>query len=416
MMSDWMLDDSKLRPLRALAIFFFLPLIVLAYGIMPEAGFVLYFFCGGFAAMGLLEGWILARWFGLSELFCTKWMILANGASLILGQGVIPSIILEMIDLIDPWNVYTFQKQYSVYLLAAWIATLVVEWPFTAACLWRLPRWLPKSLIATAVIQTLTCIPLLGLLVIPGMISPLSGHHIVAPEEIPWPPGMMVYYFDGDRQTIQAFDTDTGETNAIHTMRRRHRTDMSAVFFGGEPIAPDSEIRPLVAGDFDYRPPSAEFPEELGILVDTTGVDRFGSKGGAVDPEETRTSFPFGAQQAPYYWNPLSVAPPHPDFKHLQQVDFDFPERDFEYKFGAETHRLYIRMPSGEGGFRHPILLGDSLVLFQLSDDQICLLDMRTQRIAQKLRGFGPIAVPKDAIVVDGVDDVDLVEEERGGL
>jgi hypothetical protein len=50
-------------------------------------------------------------------------------------------------------------------------------------------------------------------------------------------------------------------------------------------------------------------------------------------------------------------------------------------------------------GFRHLILLGDSLVLFQLGTDQICLLEMRTQRVALKMRGFGPLAVPKEAII-----------------
>jgi hypothetical protein len=386
------------KALRVLAICFALLPVLLGMGSSSEMAMGLYVCCGGFVIVGIVEGLILADWFRLPKKNCVQLMIIANALSAWVGQRIVPMIVVGAI---GPWDLYTLRLQFSVYLLIAWLATLILEWPLTVLCFQGRSDWWSGSLMATAVIQTVSWFLLGGFFFISILLNPLPDHHIVPPDDIPWPAGLVVYYFDEDGRTIRALDTDTGETQALHVMRRRHGPLNSAVYFDGVPLPADTEVRLLVAGEFGSPPPHKHDVEELGIRVETAGIERVAGKRDNFDSEKSRTRFPFGSECSPYSHHPLSIRRPHSDFHYLNQSHFETPELELEYGFGRHggTVSRQARFPFALWGFRHLILLGDSLVLFQLGTDQICLLEMRTQRVALKMRGFGPLAVPKEAII-----------------
>ncbi len=358
------------------------------------------YLCGGNVLLGVAEGFVLAKWFDLSVKRCIGWMIAANLLSAWVGQIFLTGVFL--LPFRSLWEDFTNLGLFLIAaLFAAWIATLIIEWPFIFLCFRGETRRIARSLLATAVIQTASCVVLGVFFFMASFFSLVTDHRIVPPDEIPWPAGLMVYYFDQDGKTIRAFDTDTGETHSFHVLGNRHRPISSAVFFGKDPTLPESMIHPLVAGEFGPSHLHDHDVEELGVLVDTAGIERVTQTGYFSDPENSRTRFPFGTDWHPYWDNPISIVPRHPDLHYLRQGFW--AAEGLAYRFGnkedSNIRRLSLETPFITLYVRQVMALGDSLVLFQFGDNQICLLDMRTQRVAMKLRGFGPMAVPKEAIV-----------------
>src|SRR5690606_1752034 len=246
--------------------------------------------------------------------------------------------------------------------------------------------------------------------------SLLTEHRIVASEELEWPAGLMVYYIDVDGRSIRAFDTDTGESSVVHVMKERQRPYRSSMYLDTELVSDSANARRLIVGQrIRYGDVQASW-EDTGVEIDMDYMVRFDGKPLTTENRSPQR-FPFNVD-----WDvgvyPIGIPPADPDLQGLQQRFWG--AQGLAYRRagvdGGADKNLAIETPIATWAVRYTATVGDGLAMFQFGDDQICLLDMKTQRIAQKLRGFGPIAVPKDAIVVDGVDDVDLVEEERGGL
>ena len=112
--------------------------------------------------LGVLEGAILARLFGLTLRRCIGLMIPANLLTSWVGLALIGA--LPGRGLRDgPWAAL-------VLIVATYVLTLVLEWPFVALCVRGSPGWLRRSVRGSLIAQTASY----GVLVLIAIISGLA--------------------------------------------------------------------------------------------------------------------------------------------------------------------------------------------------------------------------------------------------
>jgi len=112
--------------------------------------------------LGVLEGAIVARLFGLTPARCIGLMIPANFLTSWIGLwliGTLPGHDLRD----DPWAAL-------VLVVATYALTLLLEWPFVALCVRGSPGWLRRSVRGSLIAQTASY----GVLVIVAIISGLA--------------------------------------------------------------------------------------------------------------------------------------------------------------------------------------------------------------------------------------------------
>jgi len=377
------------------------------------AGMVYLF--GGNVVLGAVEGAILAKWFRLPFKRCIGWMILANILSAWVGQVLLTSVALNAMGYADLNSLHLILV---ASLVIAWLLTLLIEWPFTALCFSGGADWLRRSVLATVVIQTVSSALLGAFFMMASFFSLLTDHRIVASDDLPWPEGLLVYYVDLDRQTICVYDTDSGEIQVVHVMGERMSPHAAALYFSRGTNEEDSDVWSLVAGDYGRSSVEDELIEELGVRVDTSVYHRIRYSPSS-ERNDHRDRFPFGSRWHPYSpaSRPLSIGPQPLDLQSLQQGFW--AAEGLGYTLVTDSgdtvrHNLTMETPYVIWGVRHVMLLDDRMIMFQFGTSQVCLLDMRTQRVALKLKGYGPLAVPKDAVVV-GSEEHAGIEVGRDG-
>lgn len=91
----------------------------------------------GNALIGLCEGLVLARVFGLQKQGCVRLMIAANYLSAWIGVFLVPHLFSRAAD-----DIYSGLWVTWLRIAATYLVTLVVEWPFVAMCFRKSPGWL----------------------------------------------------------------------------------------------------------------------------------------------------------------------------------------------------------------------------------------------------------------------------------
>jgi hypothetical protein len=354
------------------------------------------YLCGGNVLLGMAEGFVLAKWFGLPVKRCMGWMIVANLLSAWVGQALLPNAFLAGLGLDTLPHLRT---GLVVALIAAWVLTLLIEWPFMALCFRGASGWLRKSVMATLAIQTVSCLVIGAFFLSVSYFTLLTEHRIVPSEELPWPPGLTVYHLDPDGVRVRAFDTDTGDSRVVHRMDSVHQSQRSVIFFAEEPNSKESRVHRLLAGRLGRSTEDVAAREDLGVEVDTSSIVRMWD----LSERNQEPRYPFGSAWHPYdlAGGPVSINKPPADLQGFRQGFW--AAEGLDYTIGDEekerSYQLSIETPYAMWGVRQTMHVGDGILMFVLGNDQICLLDMRTQRVALKMRGFGAMAVPKDAVV-----------------
>ena len=108
----------------------------------------------GNALIGVGEGWLLARVFTADRKRAIKWMIPANYVSMVVGflsldllQGVVQFWLS-----LDPPNIHTLPALLVGTVVASYLVTILLEWPF---CWWVLrPTGWPRTLLASVTLQS----------------------------------------------------------------------------------------------------------------------------------------------------------------------------------------------------------------------------------------------------------------------
>ena len=325
----------------------------------------------GNLAIGCVEGLIVAAVFKRKKRFCIPLMIVANYFSAWAGGMPLVGYASRSLHL-DLYNAWEW-----MWLLAgaAYLLTLILEWPFVAACLWKAKHWLIKSILACLLIQTISYLCLFGLYWSASGKSLYTQVNVVPASQMLGGDNIVLWYIsaqDGDVYRMSLMD---GQTESVHDLNSDNRFDR--LLF--QPSTSTSEEMSLAA--CFYRSGGDNSIREL--LPTCLPVDRTSQPDPASPRAETidSTSFNFGR---------AGVFPGHNT--DWQAWSGFWAGRGLRVKNEqtGQSFRLAFDTPFASWSVRNATILPDDRIIFQLGEDQICILDPATRNVARIARGRGP--------------------------
>lgn len=108
----------------------------------------------GNAFIGLFEGLLLNFLFKVKRAWrCIGLMILANYTSTIAGQASLGGLERVLTSFFGLHLIYDLGLFLVICVIAAYLITLIIEWPFCLAAMWAKPRRIASSIRATLLVQ-----------------------------------------------------------------------------------------------------------------------------------------------------------------------------------------------------------------------------------------------------------------------
>ena len=321
--------------------------------------------------IGLLEGLLLGWFFKVRKLPAVGVMVLANYLTAWIG--------LRLMDvLIDSMGPVDFQNRWAVFWLvvvATYLITLLIEFPFVAALFFRRRNWVRKAIVGSLVVQTVSY----GLLF--GWYASVSGathsdhKDWVVPSAMDLPGEVTVYYISEYGEYVRVVSlSDLSD----------HKCDMTEPFDWDVRLGviPSASGTPgtwdIVVCDNVYHPRDRVVGSFRGIAAPLRRDMR-----AAGQPYRELVSFRIAAprlhsaKESPWEFRVVDygrgISGKHATTQRRAWVSFETPLH--VWRISNATH-----------------LPGDT-VLFQLGGDQICIYDPETKQIALLAKGWGPIAV-----------------------
>jgi hypothetical protein len=329
----------------------------------------------GNIVLGALEGLALALLFHLPKPMTILWLIVANYVSAWVGWLLV-SYVLPGAFAVDMHNAWFLLGS---LVAAAWVATLVLEFPCIALAFRGNAHWFRKALVGTVVVQTASYVLLVGWYWGASGKSLYTDAELVPLTSISAPKDVHVYYVgakDGAVYTSSLAGSaatkilDLGSHNANDRLFARtsatnpKRWDLVARLAGG--TRPESRLVVVKESFASAAVSTARVVTDGKPPEEEETWDSFGDvpKLAAAGDSPWRFRSGFWAIEGLTGWNTATQA--------KIWVSFETP-------IAAWMVRNATHLP------------GD-IVLFQLGEDQICLYDPATRRIALIARGRGPVA------------------------
>lgn len=329
--------------------------MVLANAIAPMVILgMLHLMCGN-ALLGLVEGGLLAWIWKLKVWRTIGLMVLANYLSSFAGS-------LLAVWLVRPNDVplADLSRVLPVLYVVAFLATLLIEYPFVRLAFWKENEALRRSLIACGTINVASYALLAGWYA-QAVNTRLVNVAFVEPSAIEWKSDPVIFYLDADRTVLVRHRPRQGFTEQVVTASPgRHiwqseRPD--GVLVCEEPTPPEESRKEVNCW-------------EAGLTGAATSVPH----------EETRRSRFIGdkrpASERHYRFTPditgYAVRVHEPD--------------------GSRKEDLGVSVPLAFRGVRElTVLPGDQLVIAVRQD--LCLLDYPSRRLAVIARGSHPLVL-----------------------
>lgn len=328
----------------------------------------------GNAVIGVAEGLLLALCFNLRGRRCVPLMIMANYTSAWIGW-------VGLVALSDKlnWNLYNAWRQFWWLVGAAYVLTLLLEWPFVAGCFWRQANWLKRSIRASLIVQTLSYLLLFGWYWGASGTSLYTELRVVSPAEMQLPAGARLFFIGSKDGRLYEMDLDSKRTRIVGEVVSTNRDDR--LLFRAVPTNTQHAELCLHRGWEWYDVPRLEtlarpfwstnvwaetqddWRRNLWMSFGRAAVLRSATNSGVVFWTG------FWAREGLKAWNAKEGV----RFRAAWETPFS------RWMVRAATH-----------------LPGDQ-VIFQLGEDQICLLDAPTRRIARIAEGRSPVVALKDA-------------------
>jgi hypothetical protein len=329
----------------------------------------------GNALIGIGEGLLLTWLFSVPKRKSIRIMILANYASAWLGGLIARGAIVHALplDLNNGW------RWFWCMVVVTYIITLAIEWPFVVWCFRGTQDWLKRSLASSIVVQSGSYAILFAWYWMASGTSLYTKMNIVAPSDISVPTPVLVYFIGPEDGNVYKRSLAAGAAEMILPLHSKDNNDRLFV----RPSRPDTNHWDLVArleGN-DRRDP--RFVEVLTNLLVEAVPDWRSTV--SDPPRYEGTWFNFGivqslgsATNSP--WKFWSGFWPVQGLRASNKATSESVQFSYETPFGAWTIRNTVHLPSDK-------------VLFQLGDDQICLFDPATHRVALLWHGKGAVAV-----------------------
>ncbi|MBK8476916.1 MAG: hypothetical protein IPL39_11595 [Opitutaceae bacterium] len=341
----------------------------------------------GNAIIGLGEGLVLSALFGLRRGRSVGAMIVANYASAWVGGATL----LEGLALRVPANIENLRPWFWTFVALAFVVTLVVEYPMVRLALGRRPNGWRVAAKGVLLVNAISYPLLFGWYWLASGTSLLTGVSVMRAEELQPSPEYALYYLTtagdvmrsdltGARQERVATLGAVDHKDRLYVRQGARGTfDLTAIQMNG-----NREQTENCAGAEDFALKAAVDERMRGLEGQELDVSwyNFGEVGklGVESPWSMRVGF----------WP-------------VEGITASRTDPDAKLRFSLET-------PFVQWLARNATHLKGNLVLFQLGDDQICLLDPLGKRIALVVRGQGPVValgepgqvVPAGAVPVGG--------------
>lgn len=329
----------------------------------------------GNAVLGAIEGFLIATWFKLPKWRSIGVLVVANYASAGLGSVILKRSVSASSDL----TLYDVKHWFVGALCVAFLVTLLVEFPF----FWWVLRSRKSSFVSAMTVTPLVHLCSYGLLVgwywEASNTSLISDWELVAPDELRFPDTCTLFYLSVEGDQLWRMDWGKHEVKKVALDR-----DVSAPSRNDRLFARSNEsgLWDLwLRGDYGHgRGGAAKVVPLLEGVGSRAPVDAPITRGVTNQVEGTAfsvgevPSIAAGSSRSYYvgYWAGEGLRA--------------YVDGEKEWDFGVELP--YLAWP-----VRNATQIDGDLVVFQLGEDQICVLQPEKRQVALLARGKGPIVV-----------------------
>jgi hypothetical protein len=334
---------------------------------------MLHLFIGN-ALIGIGEGLALAWLFDLGRRRCIFYMIPANYFSAWAGGLFLTTAITHSL----PFDLYGAWRWLWVMVGVTYLMTLILEWPFVFICVRREPERFKKSLWGNLFVQSLSYLLIFGWYGLASNTSLYTSMNVVRPAEISVPDRGIMLFISGTNGDVYSLDLNTRRVEKSFSLHSTNRNDRLL-------------IRPSVYNTNNWD-----------ILARLEGSSRMEPKLVVVCSNLTATA----AQSWRDEVSPDRTTGTWRNFGHALLIG-TAKKSDWNFWTGfwpveglhgnnsktGETIQSSLETPFVAWAARNATHLPGDYVIFQLGDDQICLLEAATKKITLLTNGRGPVVV-----------------------
>jgi hypothetical protein len=320
----------------------------------------------GNALIGLLEGWLLIRLYGLRATRTVPIVIVGNYFSMFIGQWSV-AWVASWSEHVTILNVQGFL---FLTALAFFVATVVLELPFVLAALWKNDRWIRRSVNGSLVAQTASYGVLFAYYWNVSAVSMLTQANIQRDIGFAAEPSHSIFFVGSADRHLYEVALDGSEPRRVGELGRA--TEFARLFLRQ---SRDGEALDLCLADRDAN---------VQTLVVRVAVDL-----------PTESSSPHGNEQDSW-WEFGAALDLRPSDELATEVETGFwPVEGIVVRQGSAgvPLRLALETPFVAWYARCATALPGNQVIFQLND-QIVLFDIESRKLGLVARGYGPLVIP----------------------
>lgn len=322
----------------------------------------------GNAVLGLLEGWLLARAFGLCARRCIWWLIGANYLSAWCGMMLMGFLFARYAT-----DIYSGLRTTWWLVAGTYVLTLILEWPFIAACFRGTRDWLRASLKGSFLVQSASYVFLFGGYWLLSGTSLYTSMNVVAPEQITPPPGVVMFFIapsDGDvyrAELTGSAEMKIAELDSTNLWRDHLELRVSLEDTNYWDLA--------VVGDLG----------EAKVVWSRISSQR------QVPPKQAWSTIQYNSWGTAFQVGEAMNSPWQLRWAH-------WPDVGMWARNGSRKFRVAYGLPFGGWTPYRVVHLPKDQALLQL-DRQICLVDIPSRKIALIKKGYGVLALHMDQII-----------------
>jgi hypothetical protein len=322
--------------------------------------------------IGVGEGLVLAWVFKLRKIASMAVMIAANYFSAWIGLSWLQSQITQSLDL----ELYNAWRWVWIMVGVSYLITLLLEWPFVALCFLKQRAWLRRSLLGCLLVQSISYVFLFGwywgasgkTLYTQGEIVPLSDFAL--------PSGVVVYYIGEEDGNVHEFDFGTRRAQQVFQLGSTNLEDRLVVLpsqLDGGPYG----ISARLEADNSDEPTLREVigglrEEQVAVEEERDGkIDGTWFSFGMVPPVGGITNSMWEVYTG--YWPVEGLTAENTVNKAKFHLAFETP-------FAAWSVRNATQLLTGQ-------------IIFQLGENQVCILEPEDRKVARLVFGRGPVVV-----------------------
>ncbi len=274
-------------------------------------------------------------------------------------------------------DLYNGWRWFWTLVVVTYLVTLALEWPFVALCFRGSPDWFKRSLKGNLLVQTASYLVLFGWYWSASGTSLYTKMNVVAPEEMPLPDSVLVYYISDKEGDVVVRPLASKQAQTVFNLKSSNKDDR--LFVRKEALGSNCwDLAALLTEDGRVDPKTVEIQK---CFARQAALDE---KASPEHPEQgTWSNFgdvPRLGDTQTNRWEFYS------GFWAVEGLRGSNRQKGTSVGFSVETPFLAWTV-------RNATQLPTDQVIFQLGDNQICIFDPESKKVALLARGRGPVVV-----------------------